>query len=285
VGAVAQVSGQRRADNVIVASRVTRRSAADAVRLDGPVTRSEYGLLVVAGVTVRAERAPTLRVGEQVSVEGRWDGSGITARSVTASPRLPFDGRVARVDVEGYASGPIAAGRLRVGPFQIALPEDAPSPPADTRVRVRAVVRDRQVIAERMTVVGDFRPPSLRDSGPGRDDKPAPVGPPDADADGNPLRPEARSEARDRDGRGAPAPAGAPGAVPERLPDQGRGGRPPRPDGPQAMPPRPDGPPQVDRPPRPDRAERPPRPDRPPRPERPERPPDRPEIPRHPGRR
>jgi len=274
VGSVVQVSGERRNDDTIVASRVTRGLAADAVRLSGPVTRSAPGSLVVAGVTVRAKHAPTLRVGEEVSVAGQWDGSGITARSVTARPRLPFDGRVARVDVEGYASGPSEAGRLRVGPFQIALPQDAPSPLADTRVQVRAVVRDRQVIAERMTVLGDFRPPALRDVGSGRIDKPPPAGPPDRDANGNPPRPEAWHGASDREGIGPRRQDRAPGTGPERPADRGAGGVPPRPDRPPGVPPRPDRAPHVDRPPR---LERPP--------SRPERPPDRPQVPHLPGRR
>ncbi len=288
VGDAVQVSGERRSDETIVASRVTRRPAGDAVRLSGPVTRSEHGGLGVAGVAVHAARAATLRVGEHVTVEGRWDGAGITARSVTASPRLPFDGRVARVDVEGYPAGPIESGRMRVGHFQITLPQDAPAPSADARVRLRAVVRDRQVIAERLTVIGDFRPPSLPNGGAGRTDKPQSVGAPDRDANGNLDRPDARHGAGDGDAIAPPRPESAPGSGAERPPERGAGGMPPRPDRPQDIPARPDGPPRVDRPPLPDRADRPPRPDPPeppPRPVRPDRPPERPEIPHHAGRR
>jgi hypothetical protein len=155
-----QVSGMRRADGVVMASRVTGSEARELVQLTGAVTRLESGTLTIAGTRVRTDDRVQPSIGDEVRVIGRWDGSAILAQAIEPIPRVPFDGRVRRIDIEGYVRR-AAAGQLQVGPFLVELPPaaapDALQPPdPNARIRIEAVVRDRQVIIEHVGVIGDL---------------------------------------------------------------------------------------------------------------------------------
>ena len=139
---------------MIAASIVTRADSTEVSRLTGPVGRVASGTVDVAGTAVGFESGGTYSLGDEVRVAGRWDGTRLVAASIETLPRVPFDGRVARVEIEGYAR-PESGERLRVGPFLLDLPADgaigsdfAP----DTPVRIHAQVRDRRVIVERIGV-------------------------------------------------------------------------------------------------------------------------------------
>jgi hypothetical protein len=252
-GAVVRVSGMREPDGAIAASRVDA-GAPDLAWVSGPVERADAGEVAVAGTPVRVAGGSALSSGDEVLFVGRWDGRQLVADRVDRMPSVPFDGRVARLRVEGFASAPVA-GQLRVGSYVFDLSPGAdvaglPATMADAPVRVEAVVDGRRAVIERVVA--------------------APGPPP------RPERPGGAAGARQRppdDGR-PPADAGARGARPS---DAGRPAaverqhRPDRPDRP-AGPPIPDRPPVVERPPVPDRAaipERPPRIERPFRPDRP----------------
>lgn len=237
-GALVRVSGMRQEDGAIAATRV-EAGVADRAWVSGPIEPSAAERVTVAGTPVQVADAAALAPGEEVRVSGRWDGSRLVAAAVERLPALPFEGRVARLEIEGFAR-PAGAGRLRVGSyvFDLAPGADAARPAmADERVRIEAVIDGPRAVIERVGV--------------------APAPPP------RPERPGGAAAARPD--RQPPADAGRPAgaaARPDRPDRPARADRPDRP-APVSLPERP---PIVDRPPIP---ERPPRIDRPFRPERP----------------
>ena len=280
VNSFVQVSGLRRSDGVVVASRVAGGTASDVVQLSGPVTKLDSGALAIAGTPLRIEDRAQPSVGDEVHVIGRWDGSAVVARSVESIPRIPFDGRVPRLDIEGYARQSVA-GQLRVGSFVVELPkvsspEALQLPAADARIRIEAVVHDRHVIAERIGVISDLPilPPL-----PDRESKGGKGGGPSDGGHGSGA-PPAFDQPR-QDDRGAAAPAARDHMMAPGAPDVGESAaphadRPDRPAAPQVPDP-PDRPAAPEVPDRPNRPDPPARPDRPLIPERPVRP-ERPEM-------
>jgi len=273
VNAAVQVSGMRRSDGVVVASRVTATEPGEVAQLTGAVMKLESGALAIAGTPVRIDTGEQPAVGDEVHVTGRWDGSALVAQSVESLPRIPFDGHVRRLDLEGYAMRS-TAGQLWVGPFAVALSPGASSnvpqlPAPDTRVRIQAVVRDRQVIVERLGVIGDL--PTL---------------PPQPDRELRGSRAFGPNDGGHASGEPAPfdqprtgehGEAGPPlrdGMMAPQVPDAAGFGAPARPDRPDrpAPPQFPDRPQLPDRPARPEPPARPDRPQLPERPARPERP-------------
>jgi hypothetical protein len=253
-----QVSGMRRADGVVVASRVSRTEVSDVAQVAGPVTKSASGMLTIAGTPVHIDSGTHLAIGDEVRVVGNWDGGAIAARSVESIPRVPFDGRVARVDIEGFARQ-TTGQQLQVGAFSVELPaaaaQDAPRLSApDTRIRIQGIVRDRHVIVEHIGLMDEL--PSL------------------------PPFPQ-----RNTQGLTGGRPGGGREAIGAPPPDKGELGEhdgPPARDGQNA---RPEGNGGSAAPSRPERSDRPPAlqiPDRPSMPQVPDRP-SRPEIPDHPA--
>jgi hypothetical protein len=261
-----QVSGMRRGDGVVIASRITSGEAREVVQLTGAVTRLEPGTLTVAGTQVRTDDGVQRSVGDEVRVSGRWDGSAILAQAIEPIPRVPFDGRVRRIDIEGYVRQS-AAGQLQVGPFVVELPPAAapgalrPSDP-NARIRIEAIVRDRHVIVEHVGMIGDLPAlPPVRD-GELRGSKGG--GP--ADVGHKSGEPPAPNELRQDEHAGPGFPPRDHGIVAPAVPnldDVGPPTRPERPAAPQLpnrsqlpqLPPRPDRPPIPERPPRPERPE------------------------------
>jgi len=249
LGTVITVSGMRQPDGRIAAS-LLRRSDDSLARLSGPVTDVSANRLAVAGTEIDLASAGTaLALGDEVRVVGRWANDRLIASGLTSIPRLPFDGRVARLQVEGFAA-PAAGGALRVGPYVFDLPDSAidgrgRAQLPDARVRVDAVLRDRRAIIERIVSAPD---PPLR---------PDPQARPD-----NALHSAVDGAGADVGGAGRAA-----AAPPPRPPIADDSAAPPRPD-------RPDRPAGAQPPERPPRLERPPIdrgaiPDRPPRPNHP----------------
>ncbi len=254
-----KISGMRRGDGLIAASRVVRGGASETAELNGAVTARAAGRLAVAGTPVRLEREESIAVGDQVRVAGRWNGDTLVARSVQRLPALPFAGRVVRLEIEGFAQR-ISAGRLQIGSFAVDVPPSAwpggATPPEDTRIRVHAVVRHGEMRAERIGLVREL---------------PSPPHPPRG------MAPELR-EGQGGDWRGgAERPGRSAGGAPPEI--SGRPDRPPMPEAPGE----PDVPSVPELPGRPDRIDRPVPPDRPSLPERPSLP-DRPSLPERPAR-
>jgi hypothetical protein len=248
-GTFVRVSGLREPNGTVVASRVVR--GGNAVQLVGPLETIGAEHVTIAGTTVRTMPNREWVPGDELRVTGSWSDDQLSAASAENIPRVPFNGRVGRVDVEGYPRL-TAAGELRVGPYRFDVPRDTtgalPDMTGRMPIRIEAAVREGRAFVERAVVAPELpprpdgaqgRPPSYdRGDGGGRGaphaDRPDAIGP----------RPDGRVDAPDR-------------------PD-----RPDRPERPDAARP-PDRPPRIDRPPAQVRPDLPTRPDRPPRPLRP----------------
>lgn len=243
-GTFLRVSGLRQADGTIVASRVVR--GGNTVQLSGPLESIGPDHVTIAGTTVRTVPSPEWVAGDEVRVSGSWSEDHVSATSAERVPRVPFDGRAGRVDVEGY---PLvtAGGELRVGPYRFEVPRDSvaalPDVASRAPIRIEAAVREGRAFVERIVAAPELPP------------RP----------DGAQARPPGYDRVGDPGGRDAPR-ADRPDAMAPR-PDA-HIDPPNRPDRPDPVRP-PDRPPQLDRPPPPARPELPSRPDRPPRPGRP----------------
>ncbi|MBI3784893.1 MAG: hypothetical protein HY270_15990 [Deltaproteobacteria bacterium] len=263
--AFVRISGLRRADGTIVASRIVNSTASDVVGLNGRVSDAG-GVLKVAGVVVHADTPQSLRAGDEVQIAGRWDGTSITVDAIETAPKLPFSGRVGIVDIEGYVHGSAETGQMFIGAYQIEVPKTAVAATTDLNrpesyVRLRAVLRDQHIVAERISVVGDLPPlPPIPDHGAGTG-----RGVPDDHGDGHPnWGPSDQQHGDGGHGPAAAPPPSRPDAGGDALnpPELDHGSHPAHPDRPSMpdMPNPPDRPSLPDRPPRPER----PNTDRPP---------------------
>lgn len=265
IGSVVRVSGMRRADGVVVASRVTSGSADERVRITGPLAVADGRLTVGGTPLATVGQAARLQVGEEVRVVGTWRDGAVRADSVHDLPGVAFAGRVARLDVEGFARV-TPSGELWVGTVPIGPAADAPDVDqlrADgARLRLVGALHGRRVVVDRVEALRDVhhRPGAAVPRGQG-------------DHHGGP-----------RDAPPQNAGVGDESMYPSNVPPGGQAGAPSRPEGRGAAPERVQGATRPDAPARPDVPQRPDRPQRPdvPRAERPPRPPDRP--PRPPSR-
>ncbi len=290
LGSYVQVSGMRRDDGAVEASRINRVDT-PTVQVVGPVTKVDSGMLWVAGTAARTDSRAAITVGDEVQVVGHWDGAAITAASITAIPRVPFDGHVTHVNIEGFAHA-IAAGKLQVGPFAVELlpaaaQEVQQASTLETRIRIQAVIENRRVLVERIRVMDELPPlPPLwqHDAGgwsggrPGDARNTVGVSPPDPSRPGDARGPSAH------DGWGTKPDSGAAAPPVPIWGDQPSLPQPPDHSAILQVPDRPPPPQLPDRPAMPqlpDRPAGPQVPDRPPLPQRPDRPPvaDRPSIP------
>lgn len=165
-GGQVRVSGMRRADGVIIASRISPLEENAPVRVSGSVAKVDGNRFEVSGVPVRVEGSTAPALGGQVRVVGAWDGASLQAQLVEPLSRLPFAGRVERVEVEGFArrSSP---DTVNVGGFEVHVPKqvgERGSSDLDsvgTRVRVQATLHERRLVAERIEPVREARPGAM----------------------------------------------------------------------------------------------------------------------------
>lgn len=238
------------------------------VEIDGkPATAAQLavgqvapGWLSIGGTRISVADDPQVSAGDDVRVTGRWDGTQLVAASIETRPRLPFDGRVSRVDIEGFTTG-VAGDQLRVGSFVFDIPpsQSLPQIAGDARVRLQVLIQERRAIVQEMGVLG-ARPsrPSPQERAPGSGRSLDPLGPPGSiPRDGKAPRGEGP-----RPVEGRPQDTVHDASRPERLE------RPANPERPAP----PERPPHIERPPLPDRIELPERPPRPEHPDIPRRP-------------
>src|SRR4030095_6788661 len=101
LGTVVRVSGMRRQDGVVVASRIARGQADEEVQIIGPVD-ADVGGLSIAGTPLEIVGDLRLAVGEEVRVAGRWTGAALRVDGAEAMPRVPFEGRVGVLGAGGF---------------------------------------------------------------------------------------------------------------------------------------------------------------------------------------
>jgi len=100
------VSGFRREDGTIVASRIDRSPPGASAFVRGRVTAIDSNGFRVNGLRVASPagaRPAGLRSGQEVAIAGRSGAGSLRARRIEIAPNTPFHGRVSRLSIEGYA--------------------------------------------------------------------------------------------------------------------------------------------------------------------------------------
>ena len=147
-GDIIRVSGLRRPDGLVQASRIEPAPDRDDVGLSGWVTAVAPGKVSINGFPVSL-RDPTLGAGlgeeQRVTLCGRLSPQGLLATELDIHPRVPFDGRLGLLDLEGYVEDVSDEGALRVWGQLIHLSEatrfvggDPGQIASGHRIRVRA---------------------------------------------------------------------------------------------------------------------------------------------------
>lgn len=276
-GEFVRISGLRRSDGVVVATRI-ERSSADVSRVSGPVELRDDGSVRIGSLRVNAGAArASLAPGRVVTAAGTIANGELTPTLLRVEPEIPFDGRLARLSLEGFVQDDVSGGRFRLGNLDVDASSFDASGAAtvarDARIRVLGSLSDEARLSPETIEIETRDAESMRwtplpAARPQRDaprpERGAPPNPP-----GERTRP--RAEERSRPERAAPA-------EPRRAerPESAERPRPAEPTKPE----------RAERPERPDRMERPdpremPRMERPEPPERPDRvePPERPDRP------
>ncbi len=246
-GDFVRISGLRRSDGVVVATRV-ERTAPDVPRVTGPVELRDDGSARIGSLRVDGEDLRiSLVSGQVVTMAGPFANGALKPTLLRVEPEIPFEGRLRRLSLEGFVQD-AGAGRFRVANLDVdASSFDASGAPIarDARIRVLGSLSDLADLLPEAIEVQTPEARSMRWS-------PLPAA--------RPLR-------------GAPSSDIEPAPMPSKDRMNGsEANRGPRPDRADSLE-RPDVP---ERPERPERTERPQPPERPQRPERPERP-DRPD--------
>lgn len=148
------VSGLRRANGVIAASRIEKTGPGAAAVLRGRVMSSGPDGFTVNGVRIDAplsSRPARLVSGQDVQIVGTAVGGRLSARRINPVPARPFAGRVRNLSVEGYVTRAVSGG-VAVGQVPI------------TRLPARARIRagDRVILDGPVDARGRFAPSRVR---------------------------------------------------------------------------------------------------------------------------
>jgi hypothetical protein len=161
VGDFVRVSGMRRGDGEIVASRVERDAPEDEVGVTGTLEARQGGGFAVGDLAIEADpSARPLSVGQRGTFCGRVEGGRLVADEVDLEPDVPFDGKLSRLSIEGYARSVPGGKTLELGRLRIdlsALPEAGAESAAQlsgvTLVRVNGrIAPEGGLTAERLEI-------------------------------------------------------------------------------------------------------------------------------------
>jgi hypothetical protein len=171
VGDRVDVSGLRRDDGVIVASRVDKGISDEPALIRGTVENVQDGRFTVSGVRIIAAATPPgLVVGADVEVIGALSQRDVNATHVEIVPATPFAGRVQRLSIEGYVGKRNRS--LIVGGVAIARVKEGVHIAAGDRVVIRGVLNKRDRLMPTVVRPSDIK--RQRGSEPGRIKSPAP---------------------------------------------------------------------------------------------------------------
>jgi hypothetical protein len=170
VGDRIDVSGLRRDDGVIVASRVDKGISEEPALIRGTVENVQDGSFTVNGVRITAAaRPPGLVVGAEVEVIGVLSQRDVHAIYIKIAPALPFAGRVQRLSIEGYVGK--RNRNLIVGGVAIARVKEGVHIAVGDRVVIRGVLNEHHRLIP--TVVRPYNIKRQRGSEPTRMKSPA----------------------------------------------------------------------------------------------------------------
>ena len=158
-----RVSGFRRSDGVIDATRVERVASLPEVGVLGRISKLEGRSFEVNGVKVRlAPKVPLEGLAEGIEVQacGEWTGEHLLGEDVYLRPAVPFAGRLPHLSLQGYVGEPLAGNRFELGRLQVEVSPNtridngtAADLRTDQRVRVQGSLASQQLLkAERIEV-------------------------------------------------------------------------------------------------------------------------------------
>jgi len=162
-GRFVAVSGLRRADGSVVATRIESRPPRERVSVCGPLAAQGRDQLAVAGLTVvpPAGGVPPAVVDRIALVVGRLDAATGTLHAERIEPSVDFASAPARLSIEGFVQQRGRAG-FRIDRIDVdvsKLGANAAVATSDTRVVVSGPVgADGRLNAERIGVVTPERP-------------------------------------------------------------------------------------------------------------------------------
>ncbi|GAA6140324.1 DUF5666 domain-containing protein [Hydrogenophaga sp. 5NK40-0174] len=156
VGSWVRVSGHRRGDGVVVATRVQRTEAAQA-QVKGQAFRDALGHYLIGGTVVKPDRsleAAWPANGREIWVSGNWAEDGtIHVAGHRLDPTVAALGDAEEVIFEGFVGGN-DGGVLHLGYADVdasGLPKSAAAPALGERVLVRArLTKERTFAAQRV---------------------------------------------------------------------------------------------------------------------------------------
>ena len=122
-GAYVHVSGLRRADGVIVASRLEQDTPSPQVVLHGEVSVAN-GVVRVGGIRVKVPQALDKEVlvdGHAVRLEGTWKNGTLVAQQVTADPVETLRQQVEQLVLETYVEPGETPGTYRAGNLMVTV--------------------------------------------------------------------------------------------------------------------------------------------------------------------
>ncbi len=145
VGDRIDVSGLRRADGVIVASRIDMSNVGKPAWLRGQVETAGDNGFIVNGVRIAPstfDRASAPVAGDAVAIQGSYSAGTFQAAKITRLPKEPFAGRFAHLSIEGFVSDRGGGGRF-IGGLHLGEGASAANLRSGDRVIVDGRIGDR----------------------------------------------------------------------------------------------------------------------------------------------
>ncbi len=128
-GQFVKISGLRRPNGAVMASRVERTTPSKDVRISGRVSFREGAIVKVddgTPINLRGLAAVSrVRKDNVVSVRGVLEQGQINARVVDVESPIPFGGKVSRVNIEGYLDQGSEGRNLRLGLTDLSISDKA----------------------------------------------------------------------------------------------------------------------------------------------------------------
>ncbi len=154
-GSHLSVSGLRRSDGVVSASRLDQRPASEEAVVTAVVRDLGRGTAYV-GATRATFRAGASRDGQRLRVSGRWNAETRTLEATRLEDAATFDGRTHRISIQGFAAPSQSGANFRLAGTTVEVRHSAEGMPrlnVDALVRIEGKIDDRgRLQADRIIV-------------------------------------------------------------------------------------------------------------------------------------
>jgi hypothetical protein len=154
-GDYVKVSGLRKANGEIMASRIERSAPIAESNLIGPITSINGNTIEVYGLQIsHASTGIELSIGQEISVTGQMRGGILIAREISPSPSMQLYGHTEHINLQGYVGARSSDGKIKVGNLEVVLSDPAMLPKTlspDQLVQISGrFANDHRLIADRI---------------------------------------------------------------------------------------------------------------------------------------